>query len=104
MMQLLKSTTTYNQMANTVQIEASCPDKKGNRQSHCTLSWSDNIWSTVSRAGRHIFRGTLTNECVQRRATRKVRGLKTISYKQRLRDLPHFIWSNLQGVGLKELT
>lgn len=101
MMQLLKSTTTYNQMANTVQREASCPDKKGNRQSHCTLSWSDNIWSTVSRAGRHIFRGTLTNECVQRRATRKVRGLKTISYKQCLRDLPHSFGAIFRGRGSK---
>lgn len=55
------------QIANTAQcaqVEEHRPDQ-GREERHCVPSWSDHTCRTVSGAGRYIFRGTLTNECVQ---------------------------------------
>lgn len=45
------------------------------RLEHCVQGWAPH------------WQGTVTNECVQRRATGMVRGLKTTSYKECLRAL-----------------
>lgn len=83
-MQLLKNKQNHEYNLNLHRRELS-----RSRKVTVTLcsELGDNIWNTGSRAARPIFRGTLTKECVQRRATRMVRGLKTMSYKECLRDL-----------------